>query len=309
MDLSLKRRTQIKVADVSGLALTFLSAVATLIIILMLAVILIDLVSGGYRKLSWEFLTKPPESGMMAGGIFPAIFGTVLLVIIMTLMVMPVGVLTAIYLHEYAPKYSVTTRLIRASISNLAGVPSIVYGMFGLSFFVLFMGRGIDSLIGAERLFGQPCLLWAAATLAVLTLPTAVTVTEEALAAVPEELRLASYALGATKWQTIWRMVFPRAMGGILTSAILTVSRGASEVAPLLFTGVAYYLPQLPLSPTSQFMHLGYHIYVMSTQSPDVEATLPLQYATALVLLALTFLLNLIAILIRIRLRIVSGAV
>lgn len=301
-------RGRVKGADVAGMALTMLSAIATLIIVLMLAIILIDLVSGGYRKLSWEFLSKPPESGMMGGGIFPAIFGTLLLVISMTVIVMPVGVLTAIYLNEYAPKHALITKLIRASISNLAGVPSIVYGMFGLSFFILFIGKGIDSLIGVELLFGQPCLLWAAATLAILTLPVAVTVTEEALAAIPEELRLASYALGATKWQTVWRIVFPKAMGGILTGAILTVSRGASEVAPLLFTGVAYYLPQLPLSPTSQFMHLGYHIYVMATQSPDVEATLPLQYATALVLLALTFTLNLIAILIRIRLRVATGA-
>ncbi|MCS7252766.1 MAG: phosphate ABC transporter permease PstA [Armatimonadota bacterium] len=298
-----------KGSEASGLALTLLSAIATLIVLSMLAIILVDLGSGGYRKLSWEFLTKPPEQGMTGGGIFPAIFGTMFLVIIMTLMVMPVGVLTAIYLNEYAPKHALITRLIRTSISNLAGVPSIVYGMFGLSFFILFLGRRIDSLIGAELLFGQPCLLWAAATLSILTLPVAVTATEEALAAIPEELRLASYALGATKWQTIWRVVFPKAMGGILTGAILTVSRGAAEVAPLLFTGVAYYLPQLPLSPTSQFMHLGYHIYVMATQSPDVEATMPLQYATALVLLALTFLLNLIAILIRVRLRIIAGEV
>jgi phosphate transport system permease protein len=299
-----RRGGRLKQVEICDLMLTCLSFVSTLIILMMLFVILADLFIGGYKKITWEFLTKPPSLGVMGGGVFPAIFGTLVLVILMTLMVMPTGVLTAIYLHEYAPRDAMLTKLIRASISNLAGIPSIIYGMFGLAFFVLFVGKKIDALIGAELLFGQPCLLWAAATLSILTLPVVITVTEEALSSIPEEVRLASYALGATRWQTVWRVVVPKAMGGILTGAILAVSRGAGEVAPLLFTGVAYYLPRLSISPSSQFMHLGYHIYVMATQSPDVEATLPMQYATALVLLFLTFVLNLLAILIRVRLKI-----
>ncbi|HID08443.1 MAG TPA: phosphate ABC transporter permease PstA [Armatimonadetes bacterium] len=280
-----------------------LTGIATLLIILMLATIIVDLIRGGYARLSWEFLTKAPEEGMTAGGIFPAIFGTCALVIMMSVLVMPVGVLTAIYLHEYANPYAWTTRLIRAAVSNLAGVPSIVFGLFGLGFFILFLGQALDRMLGQDMLFGQPCLLWAAATMAVLTLPVVVVATEEALRAVPYELRLASYALGATKWQTVWRVVVPEALPGILTGSILSVSRGAGEVAPILFTGVAYFLPYLPWSPTSQFMHLGYHVYVMSTQSPDVEATMPIQYATALVLTILTFTLNFIAVLIRARMR------
>ncbi|MFA4015187.1 MAG: hypothetical protein RUDDFDWM_000265 [Candidatus Fervidibacterota bacterium] len=299
-----RRANGLKHVEICDLMLTCLSLASTLIILMMLFVIFADLFIGGYKKITWEFLTQPPKQGAMGGGIFPAIFGTFVLVILMTLMVMPTGVLTAIYLHEYAPREAMLTKLIRASISNLAGIPSIIYGMFGLAFFVLFVGKKIDALIGAELLFGQPCLLWAAATLSILTLPVVITVTEEALSSIPEEARLASYALGATKWQTVWRVVVPKAMGGILTGAILAISRGAGEVAPLLFTGVAYYLPRLSISPSSQFMHLGYHIYVMATQSPDVEATLPLQYATALILLFLTFVLNLLAILIRARLKI-----
>ena len=193
----------------------------------------------------------------------------------------------------------------RVAVTNLAGVPSIVIGLFGLGFFVQFVGRGLDRAFsepGALR-YGQPALVWAALTLAILTLPVVIVSTEEALRAVPRDHRDASLALGATRSQTLARVVLPGALPGILTGAILAVARGAGEVAPILFTGVAYFLPDLPSSPFSQFMHLGYHTYVLATQSPDVEATRPLLYATVLVLLALTFALNLVALAIRTRTR------
>jgi phosphate transport system permease protein len=241
---------------------------------------------------------------MTAGGIFPAIFGTVALVVLMTLAVLPAGVATAIYLSEYANPGSRVTRLVRVAVNNLAGVPSIVFGLFGLGFFVQFVGAGIDSaLYGGRRVFGQPALVWAALTMAVLTLPVVIVATEEALAAVPRELRLASAALGASRLQTIVRVVLPQALPGILTGAILAISRGAGEVAPILFTGVAYYLPKLPTSLHDQFMQLGYHVYVLSTQSPDVDATRPILYATVLVLLLLTFALNATAVVVRSKMR------
>jgi phosphate transport system permease protein len=195
--------------------------------------------------------------------------------------------------------------LIRAAVTNLAGVPSIVFGLFGLGFFIQFVGRALDRALRepGEVHYGQPGLLWAALTLAVLTLPVVIVSTEEALRAVPRDHRDASLALGATKSQTLVRIVLPGALPGILTGAILAVARGAGEVAPILFTGVAYFLPDLPDSPWSQFMHLGYHTYVLATQSPDVEATRPLLYATVLVLLGLTFVLNAFAITLRTRTR------
>jgi phosphate transport system permease protein len=223
----------------------------------------------------------------------------------MTVAVMPVGVLTAIYLHEYAPPDSRLAALVRVAVTNLAGVPSIVFGLFGLGFFIQFVGRAMDRAFSEPGVlrYGQPALLWAALTLAVLTLPVVIVATEEALRAVPRDHRDASLALGATRSQTLRRVVLPGALPGILTGAILAVARGAGEVAPILFTGVAYYLPDLPGSPFSQFMHLGYHTYVLATQSPDVEATRPLLYGTVLVLLALTFALNVVAIAIRTRTR------
>jgi len=215
-----------------------------------------------------------------------------------------VGVLTAVYLHEYAPPASRLAGLVRAAVTNLAGVPSIVFGLFGLGFFIQFVGRAMDrALNGGELRFGQPALIWAALTLAVLTLPVVIVSTEEALRAVPRDLRDASLALGATRSQTVARVVLPGALPGILTGAILAVARGAGEVAPILFTGVAYFLPDLPRTPWSQFMHLGYHTYVLATQSPDVEATRPILYATVLVLLVLTFALNGVALVIRSRTR------
>jgi phosphate transport system permease protein len=194
---------------------------------------------------------------------------------------------------------------VRIAVSNLAGVPSIVFGLFGLGFFIQFVGRGLDAWLSepGEIHYGKPALVWASLTLAVLTLPVVIVATEEALRAVPREHRDASLALGATRSQTLVRVVVPQALPGILTGAILAIARGAGEVAPILFTGVAYFLPSLPDSPFSQFMHLGYHTYVLATQSPDIEATRPLLYATVLVLLALTFALNVVAIAIRTRTR------
>lgn len=253
----------------------------------------------GHSHLSWEFLSTAPREGMTAGGIFPAIFGTVALVLLMTVAVVPIGVVTAIYLSEYARETSPLTRAVRLAVSNLAGVPSIVFGLFGLGFFVQFVGAGIDRGFHLEFTFSQPCLLWAAMTLAVLNMPVIIVTTEEALKQVPEDYRHASLALGASKWQTIWRVILPQALPGVLTGAILAVSRGAGEVAPIMFTGAAYYLPYLPHALSDQFMELGYHVYVMATQSPDVEATKPILYGTVFVLLAVTFLLNLSAIALR----------
>ncbi len=282
--------------------LTFLAVV---IIVTMLAIIIGNIIFGGVGTLSWKFLTHPPEQGMEAGGVFPAIFGTVALVILMVIAVVPVGVFTAIYLQEYTSPDSKTTRMIRVAINNLAGVPSIVFGLFGLGFFIGFVGGGIDKVFyGSEGpVWGQPAIIWAALTLAMLTLPVVIISTEEALKTIPRELKDASYALGGTKLQTIRRVIIPQAMPGIFTGSILAVSRGAGEVAPIMFTGAAYYLPYLPQRLNDQFMELGYHIYVMATQSPDIEATKPILYGTVLVLLLLTFMLNLVAILIRSRMR------
>jgi phosphate transport system permease protein len=287
-----------------GLVLTTLTGLAAFVMVAMLALILLDVLANGAGHVTWSFLTQPPSDGMMGGGIFPAIIGTAALTLLMTLAVMPVGVLTAVYLHEYAPPASRLARWVRVAVVNLAGVPSIVFGLFGLGFFILFVGRGMDRVLGHEELYwGQPGILWASLTLAVLTLPVVIVSTEEALRAVPMDHRTASVALGATQSQTLVRVVLPGALPGILTGAVLAISRGAGEVAPILFTGAAYFLPDLPSRLNSQFMHLGYHTYVLATQSPDVEATRPLLYATVLVLLLLTFALNLVAVIIRTRTR------
>ncbi len=285
-----------------------LSLLAVLIIIGLLAVVLGTITYNGWQKLSWEFLTAAPTHGMTAGGVFPAIFGTVLLVMMMTIFVVPLGVCVAIYFSEYADRTSWLYRWTRLAVDNLAGVPSIVFGLFGLGFFVQFVGRGLDkAFYGGKLAYGQPALIWAALTMAVLTLPVVIVSVEEALRAVPQAYRDASYALGATKSQTIFRVVLPSAISGVLTGGILAVSRGAGEVAPILFVGAAYFLPDLPTKLTDQFMELGYHIFVLSTQSPNVEQTKPLLYTTVFVLLALTFLLNLVAVAIRARLRVLAG--
>jgi phosphate transport system permease protein len=289
---------------VLGTAFSSLTGLAALLIVAMLALILFDVAIGGAGHVTWEFLTQPPSDGMMGGGIFPALYGTAALTLLMTLAVMPVGVLTAVYLHEYAPPNSLLARWVRVAIVNLAGVPSIVFGLFGLGFFIHFVGGTMDRALGYQELhWAQPGILWASLTLAVLTLPVVIVSTEEALRAVPMDHRTASLALGATQSQTLLRVVLPGALPGILTGAVLAVSRGAGEVAPILFTGAAYFLPDLPTTLNSQFMHLGYHTYVLATQSPDIEATRPLLYATVLVLLLLTFALNLVAVVIRTRTR------
>ncbi|MFQ5500157.1 MAG: phosphate ABC transporter permease PstA [Candidatus Zixiibacteriota bacterium] len=284
-------------------ALTLASA---LLILTILVTIVANVIIGGLGTISWEFLSHPPENGMESGGVFPAIFGTVALVLLMVIAVVPIGVFSAIYLHEYTRPDSPLTRIIRVAVNNLAGIPSIVFGLFGLGFFISFVGGGLDSVFYASEggpVWGQPGILWASLTLALLTLPVVIVSTEEALRTIPNELREASYALGGTKLQTIWRIIIPQAMPGIMTGAILAVSRGAGEVAPIMFTGAAYYLPYLPTKLNDQFMELGYHIYVMATQSPDVEATRPILYGTVLVLLSLTFALNFVAIMIRSRMR------
>ena len=290
-----------KVGDV---ALTLASGAAILMVLLILAVILGDIIIHGAPRLSFKFFFTAPEQGMTEGGIFPALVGTLAMVLLMTVAVVPVGVATAVYLREYASATSLLTRGVRIAVGNLAGVPSIVFGLFGLGFFVQFLGGGMDKLFHhGARVWGQPALLWGALTMAVLTLPVVIVATEESLRAVPRELREASLALGATKFQTVISVVLPQAVPGILTGTILAISRGAGEVAPILFTGVAYFLPNLPDSLHTQFMHLGNHIYVLSTQSPDVDATKPILYGTVLVLLILTFILNLSAVVVRAKMR------
>ncbi|MEA1980264.1 MAG: phosphate ABC transporter permease PstA [candidate division Zixibacteria bacterium] len=282
-----------------------ITLIAVLLITSILAVILGNIILGGIGIISWDFLSSPPENGMESGGIFPAIFGTVALVLLMTIAVVPVGVMTALYLHEYTTPGSRITRIIRIAINNLAGIPSIVFGLFGLGFFIGFIGSGIDSIFyeGGRPVWGQPAIIWASLTMALLTLPVVIISTEEALRTIPQEIKDASYALGATKLQTIRRIILPQAMPGILTGAILAINRGAGEVAPIMFTGAAYYLPYLPHKLNDQFMEMGYHIYVMATQSPDIEATKPILYGTVLVLLLLTFMLNFTAIILRSKLR------
>ena len=305
---------------------------SVVIILAILVVIIGNIAMHGARTVTWEFISQPPRDGLMAGGIFPAIVGTAALVILMSIVAVPLGVATAIYLHEYTPAEGLNlawrrfrlsngrkgrkrlfframsallATVTRSAVANLAGVPSIVFGLFGLGFFIQFLGRAIDQATQpqGEVVWGQGSLLWAACTLALLTLPTVIVATEEALRTIPQDLREASLALGATQWETIRRVVLPGALPGILTGAILGISRGAGEVAPILFTGAAYYLPYLPQRITDQFMHLGYHVLILSTQSPDVEATKPLLYGTVFVLLTLTFLLNLTGVIIRVRTR------
>jgi phosphate transport system permease protein len=288
----------------TGFSLQALTALACLIIVTIVVVVLGNILANGIHRLNLGFLSRAPEMGMTGGGIFPAIFGTFALVLLMTIAVIPLGVATAIYMNEYAPKHSKMVHIVRLAIQNLAGVPAIVFGLFGLGFFIEFIGRGVDrAFFGGRLVYGQPAILWAALTMALLTLPTVVVATEEALRAIPQSYREVAYSLGATRWQMIRRVVLPQAVSGILTGGILAISRGSGEVAPVMFTGAAYYLPDLPTRLHNQFMELGYHVYVMTTQSPDVEATKPILYSTVLVLLMLTFMLNFTAILIRARIR------
>lgn len=285
--------------------MVLLTLIATLIIMAILTIILGVVTVFGAPHLSIDFFIKSPETGMTEGGIFPAILGTTLLVIIMSIMGLPIGLITAVFLHEYAGEKSKLANIVRFAVNNLAGVPAIVYGIFGLSFFIFFLGTQIDNIFyGGNLKWGKPALIWASATMALLTLPVVIVSVEEALRTVTQDEREAAYALGATHWEVVYRVVIPKALGGILTGGILAVSRGAGEVAPVLFTGAAYFLPELPRSLSDQFMEMGYHIFVMSTQSHDVDATKPIQFATTLVLLLLTFSLNFVAVLMRRRIRI-----
>lgn len=260
-----------------------------------------------------DFIIDEPREANTEGGIFPAIFGTVMMVLLMSIIVTPFGVVAAIYLREYA-KQGFVTRLVRISVNNLAGVPSIVYGVFGLGFFVYFVGGSIDELFYPEALpsptFGSGGLLWASLTLALLTVPVVIVATEEGLARIPRSIREGSLALGATKAETLWRTVIPMASPAMMTGLILAVARAAGEVAPLMLVGAVKLAPSLPVDLNApflhlerKFMHLGFHIYDVGFQSPNVEAARPLVYATALILVAVIVLLNLSAIYIRNHLR------
>lgn len=351
-----------------------LPMVVAILLILIIGIIIGNFVIGGSGHISWEFLSQEPRENNTEGGIFPAIYGTVFLVLIMTIAAVPVGTITAIYLTEYSRQNSLFARTIRFAVNTLAGVPSIVFGLFGLGFFIQTIGaqmdemrwnrtmevlqetlespgspvmagriatvadvqrylenheelnwseqvselngfpRGTTARVNADiverfisskidLVWGKPSLIWAAMTLALLTLPVVIVSVEESLRTVPRDIREASLALGATKWETIRKIVIPNSLTGILTGSILAISRGAGEVAPILFTGVVYSLQDLPTALSDQFMHLGYHLYILATQSHNVDETRPLQYATTLVLLVLTLALNFSAILLRSRIR------
>ncbi len=269
--------------------------------------------AGHYFAKLWEFVSDEPREANTEGGIFPAIFGTIMMVMLMSVFVTPFGVVAAIYLREYA-RQGLLTRTIRIAVNNLAGVPSIVYGIFGLGFFVYFLGGNIDQLFFPEALpaptMGTPGILWASLTLALLTVPVVIVATEEGLSRVPRAVREGSLALGATKAETLWRTVLPMASPAIMTGLILAIARAAGEVAPLMLVGVVKLAPALPLDGDfpylhldRKFMHLGFHIYDVGFQSPNVEAARPLVYATALLLVLVIVVLNLTAIAIRNRLR------
>lgn len=262
-----------------------------------------------------EFLTADPREANMEGGVLPAIWGTVVMTLIMTIAAVPFGVLAALYLREYA-KAGPVVSAVRVAVNNLAGVPSIVFGVFGLGFFCYVVGGQVDQIFYPEYVaqnkpvFETGGLLWASLTLALLTLPVVIVATEEALSAVPNSLREGSYACGASKWQTIWRIVLPRAMPGIMTGTILAMARGAGEVAPLMLVGAVKIAPSLPvdmtfpyLHPSRSFMHLGFHIYDLGFQSPDSEAARPMVFTTTLLLITIIGVLNIAAIMIRNRLR------
>ncbi len=262
-----------------------LFAGSTFIVCLMLAIILWDIFSKGASSLSWNFISELPSDGMTKGGIFPAIVGTVLLTFITTLFAVPFGIACAVYLNEYA-RPSVLTNIIRASIRNLAGIPSIIYGLFGLALFVQSLSLGTS-------------ILSAGLTLGLLSLPYIITTSEEALKRIPISMREATLALGVTQFETIKDVVLPKALPGILTGVILTISRAAGETAPILFTGVAFYINGISTSLNQEFMALPYHLYMLSTQHQSIEQVRPLAYATASVLILLIFILNFIAFYIR----------
>jgi phosphate transport system permease protein len=267
-----------------GFGLLSLIAMITVIPIVM---IVVHIFIQGLPAISWEFITGYPSNGMREGGIWPAIVGTVLLTLYTAIFSVPLGIGAAIYLSEYATENRLT-RLIRIAIINLAGIPSVVYGLFGLGMFVLFLNFGTS-------------LLSASLTLSIMTLPVIISTAEEALRAVPQSFRVVSISLGATRWQTIWRIVLPQSVPGILTGMILGLERAAGETAPILFTGAAFFLPHLPSSPLDATMALPYHLFVISTQVPGMPVEI--QYGTALVLLVFVLGMNLLATIIRSRAR------
>jgi phosphate transport system permease protein len=267
----------------------FLLVGSTFIVCLFLGIILFDIFSKGVSSVSWGFVSEPPTAGMTKGGILPALIGTLWLTLITTLFAVPFGVGCAIYLNEYA-KPSMLTNIIRASIRNLAGIPSIIYGLFGLALFVQGLRMGTS-------------VLSAGLTLGLLSLPYIITTTEEALKRIPDSMREATLALGATQYETIKDVVLPKAMPGILTGVILTLSRAAGETAPILFTGVAFYINGLTSSVNQEFMALPYHLYMLSTQHQSIEQVRPLAYGTAVVLIIMVFCMNIIAFYIRFKQR------
>lgn len=264
-----------------------LFGLSTLVVIIPVAAVIYFLISKGASAINWGFFTQMPKNGMTEGGLLPALVGTIYLMTGTIIFAVPVGVFAAIYLTEYAPRNKIT-RMIRLAIVNLAGVPSIVYGLFGLGLFVMFMGFGRSILAGSL-------------TLALMVLPVVITSAEEALLTVPQSFRDGSLALGATKWQTIWRVVLPNSAAGIITGVILGVSRAAGETAPIMFTAAAYYMPRLPQSPKSDCMALPYQLYVLASES--FNASQKMLWGTALVLLMVVLGMNLIATLIRSRFR------
>ena len=254
-----------------------------------LLIVIVFLVSKGWRAINWTFLTQPPMDSMTKGGIFPCIVGTLCISLGAIIVALPIGVASAIYLNEYA-KPGRLVRFIRLGINNLAGVPSVIFGLFGLAFFVVYLQFGVSILSGSL-------------TLAAMSLPVIIGASEEALRAVPDTYREASLGLGATKWQTIYRVVLPTALSGMLTGAILGISRAAGETAPIMFTAAVFFSPSMPKSIFDEIMALPYHIYVLATAGTEIEATRHLQYGTALVLIVLVLGLNLIAIIYRTHLR------
>lgn len=275
-----KKSTKIK----STIGVAFIMF-CTIISISALAIILIGIFQKGVSSISLEFIFSSPKNGMTEGGIFPAIIGTVLVTLITAVLAVPLGIAAAIHLNEYA-KDNRFTQIVRLAIRNLAGVPSIVYGLFGLALFVQAMNMGTS-------------LLASGLTLGIMSLPYIITATEETLKTVPNSIKEASIALGCSKWETIWKVVLPMSVPGIITGVILGLSRAAGETAPILFTGVFFYQRYLPSSIFDEFMALPYHLYILSTQHHDIEAVRPLAYGTALILLILVFALNLIAFYIR----------
>ncbi|MDW7729413.1 MAG: phosphate ABC transporter permease PstA [Bacillota bacterium] len=288
--MKLNRRKNI-IAEWRGSELIgyWLLRLSLLLVLIILGFIIFDIFSKGIGVINWEFITAAPRVGMTEGGIFPAIIGTFYVTIITVAFAVPLGVAAAIYLNEYAVQ-GTFTRLVRMSLRNLAGVPSIVFGLFGMAVFVKLFGFG-------------PSLIAAGFTLGLLTLPVTVTAAEEALITVPRAYRAGSFALGATRWQVVRTVVLPRAIPGILTGTILGLARAAGETAPILATGAAFFLPYLPDSIKSQFMALPYHLFIMSTQHHALAIVRPIAYGTALVLVTLVCILNLAAVLLRKRYR------